>query len=164
MLALGATREGGFQACLQAVRGSPATAQQAAPAASPVRASLPVNVRLPVPMPPDLAIIPPGPGVPPERAAFSGVWVGRWDSVQDTVLTVQEIMPTAISALYGWGMAPEWRVAQGGWTRARARFVGAELHVQTALLAIYRMRPDGRLDGELGIEGRPRAIMTRVFP
>lgn len=77
VMALAAMREGGFQSCLQAVRGSPATAQQPAASPRPTAAGVPVNVQLPVPLPADLQITPPGSDVPAERAAFSGVWSGR---------------------------------------------------------------------------------------
>ena len=166
VLALGAMREGGFQACLQAVRGSPATAQQPAASPRPATAGVPVNVQLPVPLPADLQIIPPGPDVPAERAAFSGVWSGRWEGTLDTALVVQQIAQPEVSTVYAWGVAPSWNIHRAGWVRARARFAGSELHVQTSVLIIYRMQPDGRLSGEfLGTGFTPtRGVLTKVFP
>ncbi|RJQ44668.1 MAG: hypothetical protein C4538_09855 [Nitrospiraceae bacterium] len=43
------------------------------------------------PLPPTLNIVPPGPDVPPEIAAFTGVWVGMWNSALDTILVVEKI-------------------------------------------------------------------------
>lgn len=120
--------------------------------------------QLPVPMPPDLRIIPPPADVPPERAAFSGVWVGRWDNVLDTGLAVDEITSSRVSAVYAWGVAPSWNINRAGWVRARrAEFVGADLRVTTDLFPLtYRMRGDGRLDAVLHGQQGNRAIMTRI--
>jgi hypothetical protein len=166
VLALGAMRAGGFQACLQAVRGSPATAQQPAASPRPATAGVPVNVQLPVPLPADLQIIPPGADVPAGHAAFSGVWSGRWEGTLDTALVVQQIAQPEVSTVYAWGVAPSWNIHRAGWLRARARFVGSELHVQTNVLIVYRMSPDGRLDGEFRGTGLPptRGTLMKVFP
>lgn len=165
-LALGAMREGGVQACLQAVRGSPATAQQPVAPPSPSTAGVPVNVQLPVPLPAALQIIPPGSDVLAERAAFSGVWSGRWEGTLDTALVVQQIAQPEVSTICAWGVAPSWNIHRAGWVRARARIAGSELHVQTSVLIIYRMSSDGRLDGEfLGTGPTPtRGVLTKVFP
>lgn len=122
--------------------------------------------QLPVPMPPDLRIVPPSSDVSPERAAFSGIWIGRWDNVLDTGLAVEEITPPRVSAIYAWGVAPSWNINRAGWVRARrAEFVGADLRVTTDLFPLtYRMRGDGRLDAVLHGQQESRTIMTRVFP
>jgi hypothetical protein len=159
--ALGATSASGFAGCRSAVLGGPSVAQQPT---SPPPAAVPASVSLPVPMPADLRIVPPAADIPPERAAFSGVWVGRWDNFLDTALAIKEITSSGVSAVYAWGVYPAWRINQAGWTNARGRFAGpGELHVQTATLVICRMRSDGKLDAEFG-QGGPRAILTKVFP
>ncbi len=43
------------------------------------------------PLPEVLNIIPPSPDVPPEIAAFSGVWEGKWGAIQDTVIVIEKI-------------------------------------------------------------------------
>ncbi len=43
------------------------------------------------PLPETLNIVPPTPDVPPEIAAFSGVWEGKWRGSLDTVLIVEKI-------------------------------------------------------------------------
>ncbi len=43
------------------------------------------------PLPETLNIVPPAGDVPPEIAAFSGVWEGMWISAFDTVLVVEKI-------------------------------------------------------------------------
>lgn len=153
VLALGAMREGGFQACRQAVLGGPAVAQ-----------TVPVTVSLPVPIPSDLRITLPASSVPSSRAAFSGVWVGKWDNVLDTALVVQEFTTLGVSGIYAWGTAASWRIDRPGWSRISGRFAGPdELHVQMgSILVVYQMRSDGRLDGVFG--GQARTTLTKVFP
>ncbi len=162
--ALGATKEGGFPACQQAVLGSPPAAQPA-PGTTPAPAGVPVNVQLPVPMPGDLRIIPPSSDIPANRAAFSGVWVGKWEGFLDTALAVQEITPSGVAAVYSWGVAPQWNIRQSGWSRKQGVFTGAtELQLRGDPLIIYRMRPDGRLDAEFQSQQLTRGTLTRVFP
>jgi hypothetical protein len=43
------------------------------------------------PLPPNLNIVSPSPDVPPETAAFSGIWEGKWGAIQDTVIVIEEI-------------------------------------------------------------------------
>lgn len=43
------------------------------------------------PLPATLNIVPPAPDVPPEIAAFSGVWKGVWDGALDGILVVEKI-------------------------------------------------------------------------
>lgn len=122
--------------------------------------------QLSVPMPPDLRIVPPSSDVLPQHAAFSGIWVGRWDNVLDTGLAVEEITSSRVSAIYAWGVAPSWNINRAGWVRARrAEFVGADLRVTTDLFPLtYRMRGDGRLDAALHGQQESRTIMTRIPP
>ncbi|MDR7550090.1 MAG: hypothetical protein QN131_09170 [Armatimonadota bacterium] len=147
--AVGATTPGEFVACRDAVFGW-----------------VPVTVSLPVPLPANLRIQRPGADVPANRAAFSGVWVGKWDNALDTALTVAEFTPLGVTAVYSWGVAPQWRINSPGWTNVRGRFAGPdELHIQVGqVLAAYRMRSDGRLDAEFAYgRGGPRTTMTKVF-
>lgn len=129
-----------------------------------VLGKVPVTVSLPVPVPGDLRITLPSSSVPPNRAAFSGVWVGKWDNILDTALVVQEFTTLGISGIYAWGVAPSRKISRAGWSRVSGRFAGPdELHVQMGgALVVYQMRPDGRLDGVFG--GQARTILTKVFP
>lgn len=146
VFSIGATTPGGFGACLDAVLGK-----------------VPVTVSLTVPVPGDLRITLPSSSVPANRAAFSGVWVGKWDNILDTALVVQEFTTLGISGIYAWGVAPPWNIHRAGWTRVTGRFAGPdELHVQAGVLVVYQMRPDGRLDGVFG--GQARTVLTKVFP
>lgn len=53
------------------------------------------------------AIVPPGPTVPKELAAFSGKWlVGAWDETLGVTLIVHEIAPPGATVSYEWGTAP----------------------------------------------------------
>lgn len=126
------------------------------------------GVQLPVPMPGDLRVVVPSSDVPADRAALSGVWVGKWDNILDTGLAVEEIAASgSIRAVYAWGVASAWNINQPGWTRAPGE---SGLVVATGLAPVtYRLRPDGRLDA--AFFGRQqsgtvmfRTMMTRVYP
>lgn len=163
---LGATSAGGFGGCRSAILGGPTTvAQQPAPAITPAPAGVPVTVQLPVPIPANLRIVPPSPEIPTDRAAFSGVWAGRWGNVLDTALAVQEITASGVSAVYSWGVAPQWEIRQSGWSQIQGTFVGSVLQFRgCGGTILYRMRPDGRLDAECQRQETVRAILTKVFP
>ncbi len=81
----------------------------------------------PLPQPP-IAVIQPGPEIPPQLAAFSGAWFGRWDYQMDHLLAVEQIeSPEKIIAVYsfgkGFGFHP-------GWYRVTGRFVENKLQFQ----------------------------------
>ncbi len=55
------------------------------------------------PLPPTLNIVPPLPDVPPEIAAFSGVWEGKWVSTLDTILVVEKINTETAEIIFSTG-------------------------------------------------------------
>ena len=111
---------------------------------------------LPVPpMPPDLRVVAPPPGVPRENARFSGRWIGKWEGELDHVLVVelqvQSDRATEVIAVYSWGVSGSLGVGSPGWTRVRGRIEGGALRLDLTRVqatAIYTMQADGTLVGE----------------
>jgi|GEM_PF-993618 len=117
-----------------------------------------------VSLPSDVRIIPPGPGIPTEVAAYSGKWQGVWDEMLDHILVVEEINGKEATVVYAWGDSQAWRMSRG-FNRVKGAFDGATLIVKTARPATvtYRMRPDGKLDAKYEWQGGvARAVMTKA--
>ena len=73
-----------------------------------------------VPLPGDLAVVPPGPDVPSKHAAFSGVWSGQWQQTLNHVLVVERVEKSSAVVVYAWGKAPRWDIYNPGWDRLQA--------------------------------------------
>lgn len=56
-----------------------------------------------VPLPSQINIYTPSPEVSPKLAAFSGAWIGKWDSILDTVLVVESINSNSVVVGFGLG-------------------------------------------------------------
>lgn len=117
---------------------------------------------LPAPLPETVRIVPPNPDVPPELAAFSGKWVGRWDGELDHILVVEEVRSTHASVIYAYGAAGSWGINMPEWTRERGQFedggltlsrVGPTSGIRRDATVTYRLRPDGSLEGSLRWSG-----------
>ncbi len=124
----------------------------------------------PPPMPPDLRVVPPPPGVPREHARYSGRWVGKWDGQLEHVLVVElEVAhgeATEVVAVYSWGVAPALGVGTPGWSRVRGRIENGALRLdltRTESTAVYVLLDDGTLEGKYWRLGAvmSRARMTR---
>jgi CubicO group peptidase (beta-lactamase class C family) len=116
-------------------------------------------------LPHDVAIVPPQSSIPVERAAFSGQWAGLWEGVVPHILVVEQITPDSAVAVFAWGMARQWNIHQGRWTRVPARFVdGAlQLKLQRPATVTYRLQSDGTLDATYeGAWDWGRATMCRM--
>lgn len=72
-----------------------------------------------LPVPTDVAIIPPGSDLAPELAAFSGTWEGVWDGVLPSRLIVERIDATSARVVYIWGADPGY--FQAGYSRHNAK-------------------------------------------
>jgi len=119
-----------------------------------------------VPLPPAIHVVPPGPAVPKDRAAFSGKWVGTWVSGPGSVvhsrahiLIVEEIIGNAAALIYavgaGWELdrVPEKRPF---WVRIKGGFVDGALRIYvpaTGGTVTYRILPDDTLDATLEYMG-----------
>jgi tetratricopeptide (TPR) repeat protein len=74
---------------------------------------------VPLSDPPMLMITPPAADLPPEVAAFSGIWEGVWDGGLLSRFAVEELAWDAAVVVYAWADQPGW--FQGGWSRDRAK-------------------------------------------
>ncbi|MBU2622470.1 MAG: hypothetical protein KKD92_09160 [Proteobacteria bacterium] len=63
-------------------------------------------------------VILPGPEVPPEIAAYSGIWEGTFDGASAATIIVEQITPPKVVAIYSWGPGSNYI---GGWTRVIGR-------------------------------------------
>jgi hypothetical protein len=81
-------------------------------------------------LPPNLAVVPPGPGVPVEVAALSGAWSGiwltpGWGPGYEGLLVVEHIDRDEATVLYAWGNHTWFK--DDGWYRQKARVTGSRL-------------------------------------
>jgi hypothetical protein len=130
----------------------------------------------PVEVPPDTTIEAASDDLPPEQAAFLGVWRGDWGGVLPALLIVSRIDRPGIARVdYVWG-----RAANGmppGSLRARATIAGDTLSFGTSAQMTFALQPDGTLAaerievGRIGKSGRhgylgydSHGTMTRVPP
>jgi len=99
-----------------------------------------------VPLPWDARIVPTAARGSTGVAGFSGVWIGKWNSVTDHVLVVEEVGARDALVTYAWGRAQA--VPQPGWVRSRAQVRQKQLTlgIGTAVVT-YRALEDGRLYG-----------------
>lgn len=121
---------------------------------------------LPVPLPAEITVEDPEPGVPPEMARFAGVWgMGAWDGVLPHVLVVEHVRPDgAARVVYAWGDAPDGNI-RGGHSRVTGRVkdgvLGLTLRGGRAQVE-YRAE-GGSLGGTYTIDGRvARVVLLRT--
>ena len=122
------------------------------------------------PMPPDLRVVPPPPGVSRDHARYSGRWVGKWDGKLEHILVVELEVEhgeaTEVVAVYSWSVAPALGVGEPGWARVRGRIEHGALRLDLTRLqstVVYTLRDDGTLEGQYWRLGSvmARASMTR---
>ncbi|MDP3014021.1 MAG: hypothetical protein Q8M92_07260 [Candidatus Subteraquimicrobiales bacterium] len=63
-------------------------------------------------------IIPPGPDVPPQIAAYSGIWEGTWDNGRAVTVVIEQISLLKIIAIYSCGSLG---TSEEGWRRVIGR-------------------------------------------
>ena len=119
----------------------------------------------------------PNADVPPEYAAYSGIWYGVWRGSGGLgrlhhVLVVKEISsilqtPVRASVIYVWGTAPRWNIEESGWDdRIWGTFSNGRLvfYLTNALgiktTVIYRMQADGTLRGSYQPKGSHAVWVT----
>jgi predicted nucleotide-binding protein len=122
-----------------------------------------------VPLPRDLAIVPPTLHVPDSLARYSGRWEGVWDDMIQHELVVQKITPLGAEVIYAVGDSKPWNI-----TRSFARRTGsfdehAVLHLQLPrergeARVAYRPTPDfSELHASFEYAGLTfHAVMKRV--
>lgn len=55
------------------------------------------------PLPATIKIVPPSPDVPPQIAAYSGIWEGIWDIGLSVTIVIEQITNEEVIAIYSWG-------------------------------------------------------------
>ena len=73
------------------------------------------------PLPPDVAVIVPGPETPKDAAAFSGKWIGRWDDTLDHTLVVEKVEGRDVTAIYSTGIAQRWLITSPSFARVSGK-------------------------------------------
>lgn len=120
----------------------------------------------PIPLPQDMEIVPPNPGLPPGIKAFSGKWFGVWDGILQHVLVVEQISPPNVTAIYAYGSAPSWNINNPSYSRVQGEIEPGTLKLtlrRTAATVTYRIQPDGSLDATYESRGgMARAKMKRI--
>jgi tetratricopeptide (TPR) repeat protein len=122
-----------------------------------------------IPLPTTIRIEPPVADLPPEVAAFSGTWEGRWEGDVQGRLAVERIDAEWARVVYAWGDDPGGRF-KGGWERVPAKVLpGGRLQsVDEALKTTltFEMAQDRMsIQGEHDAAGRVTKVrMQRVGP
>ncbi len=103
----------------------------------------------PTPMPANVKITPPAPGISPDIAAFSGSWQGTWSNGRSTVLVVERIEPRTdhieAIAVYSWG--PLKKIEPSGWRRYIGKIEPGKLELsvpRTTIIVTYLLSEDGQ--------------------
>ena len=100
------------------------------------------------------------------QAAFCGIWgEGKWDNVLPHCLAVEKIKPSgAARIVYTWGKAPQWRIHQSGFTRAKAVIKGETLKSRLPNNSFVKYELKGnKLRGELRGGGFTNRVTLRRF-
>jgi len=98
----------------------------------------------------------PGPEVPSEYAAFSGVWDGMWADCLPGKLIVTDVDATgAMKGVYSFGDCEKWKVKQGS-TPVTGQIEGNQLMLEklpNGAAVSYRLEADGGLIGSYAQAG-----------
>lgn len=99
-----------------------------------------------VKLPAHIAIVRPGPSVPPSLAFWSGEWAGLWNNNMDAVLVVEQVHPGVAKIVYAWGTSPNFGTTPG-FEKGVARLTPTELTCKSpkGFVAHYTRQKDGTL-------------------
>ena len=92
-----------------------------------------VDRRALTPLPDDVKIEPPGPGVSPSVARLSGAWQGELAiciPYRPTTVVVEKLGPEGVTAVYSWG---EYERAVPGWRRVTGTVQGDRIVLKFGL-------------------------------
>ena len=107
-----------------------------------------------IPLPEDIAVIPPDPGLPAELAAFSGIWGGVFNGGITALLIVEEVTAEGARVIFGRGLNPDWNLESGHAARYDAEIVNGSLK-----FAIDHV-PGGQASFKIGEDGQLSAIFN----
>lgn len=98
-------------------------------------------------------VVSPAPSIPPNIAAFSGIWgPDRWNGQLCSVLIVKEVKPGgAADIVYVWGKEESWNIWRAGHIRVAGKIEGNKLtFYNTAGTHVQYTYADGQLKGVFG--------------
>ena len=95
-------------------------------------------------------IISPDPDVPPQIAAYSGIWEGTWDNERNVTIIIEQIKPPEVIAIYSYG--PIFR-SKGGWRRVTGRVEGNSIVLQMTARVTLTMTGKNVAHAEWRMEG-----------
>lgn len=103
------------------------------------------------PLPNDINIIPPSSDLPKEIGAFSGKWVGEWNTGISSILIIEEINEKEAKVIYSVGDYPRGKI-KGNYRRYTAKVLSTpkpriEFSSLTGWLFIFEMRDLNNLEG-----------------
>ena len=90
------------------------------------------------PLPTDVKIEQPDNHVPPEQAAYSGIWYGTFGRELYVKVVVERVYPPFAYMIYSWGTGIHQKHA--GWTRVTGAFDGEELNASVGRGVELNMR------------------------
>lgn len=116
-----------------------------------------------VPLPDDIAVMPPSDTIAPKKAAFSGTWAGVFQGELNHVLVVEEIEPDLAKVIYALGPHPFF--GEAVYRRLKGIFVEGGLKVAEpnelgGYTTIYTLNPDGTLTARGNAPGEEPEEMT----
>ena len=79
-----------------------------------------------IPLPSDIKIVAPAPGLPANLAAFLGKWSGNWSGRLEAVVVVEEVTIDKATVIYAWDDGPLFQMSKGGGERRAAKVVTGE--------------------------------------
>jgi hypothetical protein len=142
-----------------------------APASLPRPTVLEINVeeikkKFGTPLPRDARIFAPGSDTSPAAASFLGQWFGRWSSIMDHILVVEEVKGEKARVIYAYSDTPEWNI-KAHYSRVGGRLDrnGKSLTIELSRPATvtYTMQRNGTLDAYYHYsQGSSTATMTRL--
>jgi hypothetical protein len=152
----------GFAAlALAACQSAPGAPQSAALEAASDPVAVPPQPALdPVPpgsaiMDQSMTITPPAKGVPTKYAAFSGMWIGRLEGMDEAKVAVQTISPNGkVTVTFAWGMLGD---NNPGEAAGAGKIVGTTLklgRLPNGADVSFMMLPDGTLGGTVALAGQ----------
>jgi len=112
------------------------------------------------PLPVNLKIESPDSRIPPEVAAFSGQWVGKWEGVLDSTLVVTKIYAERAAykanIIYSNGVYIPWNILAPGYREYTGAIKDGTLTIQRGrIIMMYKLSPDrSTLDGTYDNAGR----------
>ncbi|MBU3901644.1 hypothetical protein KJ590_01620 [Patescibacteria group bacterium] len=108
------------------------------------------------PLPPTLKIVSPSPDVPPQIAAYSGIWEGTWDIGLNVTIVIEQITMDEVIAIYSNGSLPN-RGIREGWT-----FVIGHVQNDSIVLQLRAAKVTLKMSGK-NVKAEYRTVSSVVY-